>query len=67
MANLTVDFPSGLHSKLQEAVDRDEKFKSRNEAVRYYVRMGLDDRFGPPHRLADAEPRTQPDTTQTNE
>lgn len=40
MANLTVRFPDELYSELGAQVDGDQ-FASKNEAVRYYVRAGL--------------------------
>ncbi len=40
MAELTVAFPDGLHDDLEKLVEQSQ-FKSRNEAVRYYVRSGL--------------------------
>jgi len=40
MGNLTVDFPDRLSERLSELVE-DGSFKSKNEAVRYFVRNGL--------------------------
>jgi len=40
MGNLTVDFPDRLSKRLSELVE-DGSFKSKNEAVRYFVRNGI--------------------------
>jgi len=57
MARYTVRMPDGLDAELAELVESDE-FTSKQSAIRYYVRNGLL-REDIPHRLANAESRTQ--------
>lgn len=58
MTYVNVDFPEGLNDSLEGVVEEDERFKSKSEAVRYYVRNGLQREMIEGHRLAGAEPRT---------
>ena len=41
MAELTVNFPDGLYRELDDQIGASERFTTKNEAVRYYVRQGL--------------------------
>lgn len=55
----TIRMPDGMKRELDRLVEDEELFSNTSEAVRYYVRQGLQREVVEEHRLAHAKPRTQ--------